>query len=174
MNSFQLAKCDRDTFVSSITSDKRDSFAKTFVAKADMQKYWDNCIGAFLDGKLVGAVIVTVSKRTPHVANLQLLHTFAEYRGNGIGKMLCECALQKAIESGAEYFRVSAEIPAIPFYKKIGFKFLGKQKSGCQLSIFKINGSNFSEGIYDLEDKVVFNAVHKKGKGGCVEVFDVK
>jgi hypothetical protein len=53
----------------------------------------------------------------------------------------------------------------------MGFKFLGKQKSGCSLSMFKINGKNFADGIYDLSDPVIHAAVYKKGKGGCVEVF---
>jgi hypothetical protein len=57
------------------------------------------------------------------------------------------------------------------FYESMGFKFLGKQKSGCSLSMFKINGNNFADGIYDLNDEVIYKAVYKKGKGGCVEVF---
>jgi hypothetical protein len=53
----------------------------------------------------------------------------------------------------------------------MGFKFLGKQKSGCSLSMFKINGNRFSDGIYDPNDPIITAAVNRKGKGGCVEVF---
>ncbi len=34
-NIMKLKTCTRDEFVSAITADKADSFAKTFVAKAD-------------------------------------------------------------------------------------------------------------------------------------------
>jgi hypothetical protein len=37
--------------------------------------------------------------------------------------------------------------------------------------MFRINGNDFSDGIYDINDPVINAAVYKKGKGGCVEVF---
>jgi hypothetical protein len=37
--------------------------------------------------------------------------------------------------------------------------------------MFKINGKNFADGIYDLTDPVIHAAVYKKGKGGCVQVY---
>ncbi len=169
-----LRKVAREEFIDHITTDKADGFAKTFRSKADMggDKYWDNCIGAYdEDGDLMGAIIVTVSVRKPFVANLQLLHTFAKHRFKGVGKVLCQAGLESAIEREAEYMRVSSEIPAIPFYKKIGFTMLGEQKSGCNLSMFKINGPSFSTGIYDVNDETIHKAVYRKGKGGCVKVF---
>lgn len=170
---FQFKNIDRNLFVSQITTDKKDSFAKTFVAKADMQKQWDRCIGAFDENNnLMGAIICTHSKRSPYVANLQLLHTFCKYRKLGVGKALCQYVIDKAVDSNVEYFRVSAEKTAVEFYKKIGFKFWGKQKSGCSLSIFKLTNNNIKDGIYDIQDKIVHSAVYKKGKGGCVEVYD--
>lgn len=156
----------------SISTHKGDAFARTFIAKADMQGQWDDCIGVFDDtGDLMAAIITTVSKRKPWVANLQLLHTFVSHRGNGAGKFLCEFSLRRAIGLGAKYFRVSSEATAVQFYEKIGFRFWGKQKSGCQLSIFKIGGNTFDEGIYDYSDPVIYKAIHKRGKGGCVDLF---
>lgn len=170
VNFMKLRKTSKEEFVSSITTDKADSFAKTFVAKANMQDQWDLCVGAWEGNQLLGAIITTVSKRSPRVANLQLLHTFSAHRGKGVGRILCEDSLSKVMGE-AQYFRVSAEPDAVAFYEKIGFNFLGKQKSGCQLSMFRVNGSSFFDGEYDIEDPVIYNAVHKKGKGGCVEVF---
>ena len=168
----RLDKCTREQFVAAISDHSADKFAKTFRAKADMQDHWQYCIGAFLErGVLGGAIITTISKRSPKVANLQLLHTFHESRGNGIASALCRRSLTDAIEGGANYFRVSAEPDAVAFYEKIGFKMLGKQKSGCQLSMFRINGDSFWEGEYTLDHEPIYNAVHKKGKGGCIEVF---
>ncbi len=40
-----LRETSRDEFVAHITENKADAFAKTFVAKADMQEQWQYCIG---------------------------------------------------------------------------------------------------------------------------------
>ena len=166
----KLKKCTRDEFVNAITADKADSFAKTFVSKADMQKNWDKCLGAFTDeGELMGAIITTVGIREPKVANLQLLHTFVKHRRKGVAKALTEQSFVSAIVYGAVYFRVSAEPDAVAFYESIGFKFWGLQKSGCSLSVFKINGLTIADGIYDDNDPVVNKALYsgKKGSLAC-------
>ena len=170
----KLNETSRDEFVAHITENKADSFAKTFVAKADMQEQWQYCIGCWVGGELgelAGAIITTRSKRIPYVFNLQLLHTFAKHRRKGIARLLTQDSLDRAQGLGTSYYRVSAEPDAVIFYESMGFKFLGKQKSGCSLSMFKINGKNFADGIYDLNDEVIHKAVYKKGKGCCVEVF---
>lgn len=167
----KLRECNVDQFRAAITDDPADKFAKTFVAKANMQDQWEFCVGAWDGDTLLGAIITTISKRSPKVANLQLLHTFAEHRGKGVGRILCEDSLRFARENEALYFRVSAERDAVKFYEKIGFEMLGEQKSGSQLSMFKIRGESFSEGLYDIDDSVISKAVFRKGKGGCVKVF---
>ena len=169
-----LRETSREEFVKHITEDKADAFAKTFVAKADMQDIWAYCIGCWetsADGELMGAIITTCSKKSPYTFNLQLLHTFAKHRRKGVARILTQNSLDRAQGLGTSYYRVSAEPDAVVFYESMGFKFLGKQKSGCSLSIFKINGKNFSDGFYDLSDPVIHAAVYKKGKGGCVLVY---
>lgn len=167
-----LVNITRDQFVSSITEDKADKFAKTFVSKADMGGYWDKCFGLLNDeGDLMGAIITTISKRKPHVANLQLLHTFAKHRRKGVARKLCEHSLQYSKKNFAKYFRVSSEKGAIPFYQSLGMVMLGVQKSGCQLSMCRIQGDSFSECSYDITDLVIHKAVYKKGKGGCVDIL---
>ena len=169
----KLSKCSRDKFISSIDqANPLDNFARTFVAKADMQEQWDDCWGAYSDDdQLMAAIITTVSRGK--VANLQLLHTFAAHRGKGAAKNLCEDSLRQVKKRGAKFFRVSSEPESVGFYTKVGFKFWGKQKSGCQLSIFRIDGDTFEEGDYDYTDQIINNAIHRKGKGGCVEIFDL-
>ena len=169
----KLSKCSRADFIAAITEDKEDNFAKTFVAKADMQDQWDSCIGAFDGNELTAAIITTISKTKPHVANLQLLHTFAKHRGKGSARLLCEDSLKRARSNGATYFRVSSEKPSVGFYERIGFKFWGAQKSGCQLSIFRIGGDTFAEGDYDYSDTVINKAINRKGKGGCKTLYDL-
>ena len=164
---------DREEFMANMTDDKADGFARTFVAKANMggDKYWDNCLGVYSDDGLMGAIIVTVSIRKPHVANLQLLHTFAKHRRKGAATLLVQAGLNSAINEGAEYMRVSSEIPAFSFYEALGFEWIGEQKSGCRLSMFKINGEKVSDGLFDINDPVINKAAFTKAKGGCVKIF---
>jgi ribosomal protein S18 acetylase RimI-like enzyme len=168
----ELRAVTREQFVGAISDDKTDKFAKTFRAKADMQKQWPHCQGCWSEqGELMGAIIVTKSKRLPHVYNLQLLHTFAAHRKLGVGRFLVESILSQIDNETDCYFRVSSEPDAVGFYEALGFTFLGKQKSGCQLSMFRINGASPSQGIYSLGEEAISKAVYKRGKGGCVEVF---
>jgi hypothetical protein len=168
----KLDKVDREQFVAAISDNRADKFAKTFRAKADMQEQWPHCQGCFDDdGNLMGAIIVTKSKRLPTVYNLQLLHTFACHRKKGVGRFLVESVLGALGNQTDAYLRVSSEPDAVGFYEALGFRFLGKQKSGCQLSMFRINGASPSQGIYSLDEEAISKAVYKRGKGGCVEVF---
>jgi len=169
----KLSKCSRADFISAISTDKEDNFAKTFVAKADMQDQWDYCIGAYDGNDLTAAIITTISKTKPHVANLQLLHTFVKHRGKGSARLLCEDSLKRARASGATYYRVSSEKGAVGFYERLGFRFWGAQKSGCQLSIFRIGGDTFAEGDYDYFDTTINKAINRKGKGGCTTLFSL-
>jgi GNAT superfamily N-acetyltransferase len=170
----KLSKCSRADFISSIDqTNPLDNFAKTFVAKADMQDQWEYCIGAFDGNDLTAAIITTISKTKPHVANLQLLHTFVKHRGKGSARLLCEDSLKRARTNGATYFRVSSEKSSVGFYERLGFKFWGAQKSGCSLSVFRIGGNTFLEGDYDLSDTTINKAVNRKGKGGCTTFYDL-
>lgn len=160
--------CTREQFVAAITDDPADKFAKTFVAKADMQGIWNLCQGAFdAAGNLMGAVIMTYSKRLPHVANLQLLHTFAAHRRKGVARVLMQVCIDAA-SLECDYFRVSSEPGAVDFYNSIGLKFWGKQKSGCQLCIFRFDAKGKPR--YSLQDPVIRAAVFKNGKGGVVDM----
>lgn len=162
----KLLPVTREGFIKNISSDKGDGFAKTFVAKADMQKQWIKCIGAYNDkDELMGAIITTISKRIPRTANLQLLHTFVKFRGNGVGKFLTENSLEYSFFNGASYYRVSAEPDAVKFYEKCGFKFWGLQKGGCSLSIFKMTDGTAINGIYNDKDPVINKALYSGKKG---------
>ena len=170
----KLRSCSREEFVAAITTDKADGFAKTFVAKADMQKQWEHCIGAFDDnGELMGAIITTVSKREPKTANLQLLHTFVKHRRKGVAKELTIHSFT-LVSLLARYFRVSAEPGAVAFYESVGFRFWGLQKSGCSLSMFKIGGIDIENGIYDENDPVIKAALFSGKKGSLASSYEEK
>lgn len=162
----EIVQITREQFVASLTNEKADRFARTFVAKADTQLLWGSCWGFLEEGKVAAAIIWTHSKRSPHVTNLQLLHTFFAYRGRGYAKKLVNFCLEDS-KAKAQYFRVSSENDAVDFYKKCGLEFAGKQKSGCQLCIFRWD----NKPVYDYNDPTIRAAVFRKGKGGCVETF---
>ena len=161
-HTLKLYNCPREVFLDAMTTHKEDAFANTFVAKADMLAAWDRCIGVFVEGVLCAAIITTISKTNPRVANLQLLHTFYMHRGSGAARKLCEAALVESRSAGAEYFRVSSEPSAVGFYEKLGFHFWGKQKSGCSLSVFKFSDAGH---IYDDKDPVIHRALYSGRKG---------
>ena len=170
-NLLKYKSVTKDQFVASISKNKEDKFAKTFVAKCDMLDRWNEVVGLWEGDDLAGAILTTISQRKPYVANLQLLHTFHKHRKKGIAKLLCQYSLLDCyLRKGADYMRVSSEISAIPFYKKLGIQFVGKQKSGCLLAMFKLNAHRFEEIDYEV-DSVIYKAATRKGKGGCVELF---
>lgn len=169
-----LSKCTREQFIAAISDDANDKFAKTFVAKADMQENWDNCIGCFNEaGELMGAIITTFSKRNPKTANLQLLHTFAKHRYNGVGRNLTKDSIKLSFDNECEYYRVSSEPESVKFYESLGFKFWGLQKSGCSLSIFKLNYDDQSM-IYDDNDPHVKKMLYSGRKGSLASSYKQK
>lgn len=170
VNSMKLRLVSREEFVAHLTKLKEDRFAKRFVAKCDMMKDWNLCIGAWDGDELAGAIVVTISKRKPLVANLQLLHTFYKFRGRGVGSFLCDYALHHAFYNKAEYFRVSAELDAVPFYEKYGFKMICRQKT-AQLAMFQITSPDILENDMDYIDLYIWKQMIRKGKGGCIECF---
>lgn len=169
MSSMLLRETTRDEFVAHLTKEKEDRFAHTFLAKCDMLNAWDKCMGVWIGDKLAGAIVVTVSKRQPLTANLQLLHTFNQFRGRGVASLLCEYGLQYAFENKAEYFRVSAELDAVAFYEKFGFKMVCRQKT-AKLAMFRLQSPLIHQNDLKL-DHYIWKQMNRKGKGGCIECY---
>jgi len=167
----RLDEVSKEVFIKNLTGLKEDSFAKTFLAKCNMMNIWDQCFGIFVGERLACAIIVTISKRDPKIANLQLIHTFYEFRKRGYAKQLTETILNEIIGE-ISYLRVSAEKTAVGFYEKLGFKFLGEQKSGTQLSMCRVVPGKISDFIFDINDPAIYKEVYRKGKGGCVKIFN--
>jgi len=149
---------------------KKDSFARTVISKCNTYDLWDKTYGYYVGDELVGIMITTFTKRNPITANLQILFTYYRYRGNGYAKAMVLETIRQAHEYGCEYYRVSSEASAVEFYEKIGFKFFCKQKSGTQLSIFKVNNSIIEDKDF-IRDENMDKMYFRKGKGGCVEIL---
>lgn len=146
-----------------------DKFANTFISKCNFAHLWP-CLGLVYKGQLAGAIGWRITKRRPYTANLEILITFSKYRRLGVATKLCNKFLEKV--QAAEYWRVSSEPEAVPFYESLGVVFLGRQKSGCLLAVGRL-ATTFEGCNYDLEDEVIQAKVQRKGRGGCVEVFKV-
>lgn len=161
----------REQFVATPLDLPADKFAKTFVAKADSMELWPFAEGEFAGDVLCSCIIVRLGLRYPVIANLQLLHTFAPFRRQGSAARLVQRAYAEARRNGAQYFRVSSEPEAVPFYLSQGFKFWGEQKSGSLLSMHKVAGP-LQEGVYNPKDPVIAAAIFSKRKGGVVNMFE--
>jgi GNAT superfamily N-acetyltransferase len=161
----EIVPITREQFMARAPFSKEDAFCRAFHSKADMQALWNVCKGVFIDGVLAAAIITSISQRKPHVANLQLLHVFHEFRGRDIGRILTLDSVRECHEKAIPYYRVSAEPEAVDFYRRCGFAFIGYQKSGCELSMFRMNGPRPEDGIIDLDDPVIHAACFGKKKG---------
>ena len=99
----EIRECNKEIFKLAYEqcNPENNKFAKTFMAKAKAMQLWDKCFGIYdPNGSLLGAVVVTLSKRKPCIANLQLLHVFHEHRRKGYGRCLMEFALSHALDRG--------------------------------------------------------------------------
>lgn len=169
---FKIRLCTREQFAARVTNERENGFAKTFVAKADLSGLWP-ALGTWAGAELAAALAYSVNKRPvagARVANLQLLHTFPRWRRKGAAALLCR-EFVRAVADQADYYRVSSEPEATPFYRSQGVVFCGRQKSGCLLAVGRLVGDTLGQCVYDPADPVVLACVHKKGRGGCVEVF---
>jgi len=94
------------------------------------ERNWSNS-NAFIetiDDK--GFIFFTFTKRSPKHCTIRHLFTLEEFRYQNIGSELVLKAKIKMKEYGIERFRFFVNKPAIGFYKKLGFNFLGESKQG--------------------------------------------
>lgn len=166
---FVLRSVSQIQFESFITNYKEDKFAKTFLSKGRMMGLFP-CVGCWKGKDLAGAIAWSISKHQPKVLNLQLLMTFYRYRRCGVATLLCQ-RLEKELKK-VEYFRVSAEPEAVPFYLSLGVKFLGEQKSGTLLSVGIVKKAPRLAALsFDASDPGVRGMLLRKGRGGCVRLL---
>ena len=147
-----------------------DHFAGTFRAKADTMKLWPLVEGWVEGDKICAAICIRITKRAPLVANLQLLHTFSTERRRGLATKLVLRGYWMAAQT-ADYFRVSSEPDAQEFYRSLGLKFWGTQKSGSLLCVHRIKGNEPDTGNYAMTpaiQKMLFSG----RRGALVEKFD--
>ncbi len=90
-----------------------------------MQEYFGDSIFIYRHGdRLAGYVLGFKSQRNPRIFFLWQIGVLKEFRGTGLAVKLVHALLDKALESGAEMMRVTAEIDNIASWKlflKCGF-----------------------------------------------------
>lgn len=175
-SSVKLTHIERVDWISAIGTDPRDKFAHTFRAKCDMLEKWDYAQVVRVGGEIAAGILVTKSKRHPPVYNLQLLHTFARFRRQGLAKLLVIDEWQIAYDDATSYehphyFRVSSEPESVEFYRSLGFKFWGAQKSGTLLSMFRISSPEIGECDYDAQDATIRSALFSGRKGSVTDMY---
>ena len=77
-----------------------------------------------------GYIFFTFTVREPRHCTIRHLFTLEEFRHQNIGTDLITKAKIKMNENGVSRFRFFVNKPAINFYKKLGFTFLGESKRG--------------------------------------------
>lgn len=73
------------------------------------------------DGETVGTARLTPDR---HVGRMAILHP---WRGYGIGRLLLEAAIGAARERGDRELLLAAQLPALPFYERLGFQAYGPE-----------------------------------------------
>lgn len=123
------------------------------------------------DGSVKAAICTRLTKRGTIVCNLQLLHTFAAHRRQGLATALVLRQYERNYKQvWGRYFRVSSEHDAVGFYRSLGIKFWGLQKSGSYLCIHFVAGPHPSSGVYEMSDWLK-GQLHSGRRGSLVEAF---
>ena len=165
---YLIQKLSRDKFI--LESPANEQFRKYFIRECDEINGWSETYGAFGSGLLLGAITFKIPRKRPLCANIKLLYVFPEHQRKGIGEYLCQFAFEVARQMHCSYFRVSVSPDAYDFYHKVGFKYWGRQRSGCYLSIFKISDT-IKNGIY-ARDSYIEKCLTKGCRGSLKEEFN--
>lgn len=81
-------------------------------------------IACCYNGRIVGCGRLYVDNKVAHLGRICVLKSF---RGLGLGSSLCEYLCQMAIALSCKMIELNAQIQAIHFYQKMGFKTIGNE-----------------------------------------------
>jgi predicted GNAT family N-acyltransferase len=95
------------------------------VPKGDTERSGAQHILAMLDGRPVatGRLVLEDSDGRPHIGRVAVL---PEHRGRGFGRAVMASLHDLARERGATAVRLAAQLHAIGFYEKLGYKARGE------------------------------------------------
>jgi ribosomal protein S18 acetylase RimI-like enzyme len=111
------------------SGDVEDAQARIAAARSDEDA---QLLELLVDGELAGAYIL----RKNGMANeITLLAIDESHRGHGLGKM---CVMDALLRSGKRPLMVETDEACFAFYKKIGFKIVGKRKNTDGATRFRL------------------------------------
>jgi ribosomal protein S18 acetylase RimI-like enzyme len=100
---------------------------------------WDRD-GAFIvsvNGK--GYAFFQLTKRAPRHCSLRHIFVLEEFRGQGVGEQLIQQVYDIMLNNDVNIIRFFANKPAVGFYEKLGYKWLGESKGGLPFTYTDIN-----------------------------------
>lgn len=103
----------------------------------NIERNWVNP-NAFIITNHKGYAFFTFTKRDPRHCTLRHIFVLEEHRGENIGKLLMEHMYSIMQGHDVERLRFYANKPAIIFYERLGFKWLGENKQGLPFTFTDI------------------------------------
>lgn len=94
------------------------------------EKNWDNrnCFVYNLEDK--GYIFYSFTTKEPRHCTIRHFFVLEEARGKGLGRKIIEMVKKHMKMRSVKRFRFFCNKPAIEFYTKLGFKYLGESKQG--------------------------------------------
>jgi len=94
------------------------------------ERNWNNNNAFIVNYKDKGYIFYTFTSREPRHCTIRHFFILEEFRGQGIGRNMIEDLRQHMFFEGVDRFRFFCNKPAIEFYNKLGFSYLGESKQG--------------------------------------------
>lgn len=117
-------------FGEAIEDKKSKSFAiSTCLGKWDWMQKWGKSLPTALvvDGEITSVIFYELQAKS-NTFILQLILTPMKHRRKGYAEALTAHVWSKARLAGMDRVKITCEIPALPFYKRLNFQFWGVQK----------------------------------------------
>jgi len=94
------------------------------------EKNWDSKNSFVYGFEDKGYVFYSFTSKEPKHCTIRHLFVLEEYRGKGVGRKIIEMIKTHMRMRSINRFRFFCNKPAIEFYNKLGFKYLGESKQG--------------------------------------------
>jgi len=94
------------------------------------EKNWDSKNSFVYGFEDKGYVFYSFTSKEPKHCTIRHLFVLEEYRGKGVGRKIIEMIKTHMRMRSIKRFRFFCNKPAIEFYNKLGFKYLGESKQG--------------------------------------------